>query len=190
MKYIGMLCLLTVGLTTVRAAPLPVLANPSFEEAGAAPDRASGWERWGQWFNREAEWNPVKSGRCIMAYHHFRIETADGSGIWQDVKNVRAGSRYRFSVWANADWSSAGQNASEVELRLESTVNGRQVTIQSKTYPLRDLAAGAEWCALSVAGTAAANNLRVLIVVYPAREGPRDGAVKFDDAQLVSAGSR
>ncbi len=187
MKHIA-LCVLLMTIA-VQAAPLPEIINPSFEDMGDAPDRARGWARWGDWFNRETDWSPVRSGASILAYHHFRVEKVDDSGVWQDLMDIRAGSRYSFTVWVNVDWSATGQNAETVELRMESTLLDRQVTVQSKSYAVRDLARGSEWSELSVAGTAAANNLRVLIVVYPAREGPRDGAVKFDDAQLSPANS-
>jgi hypothetical protein len=44
---------------------LSKLANPSFGDAGDTPDRAAGWNRWGDWFNREEGWTPVRSGSTM-----------------------------------------------------------------------------------------------------------------------------
>ena len=49
------------------------------------------------------------------------------------------------------------------------------------------LASGKEWTRLSVSGTANSPRLRVLMVISPAADGPRGGAVKLDDAMLVEA---
>ena len=167
------------------AATFPVCAdllqNPSFEEQGNASDLAAHWYRWGQWINREDGWNPTHSGKCMIGYHHWRIEDANDSGIWQDVAGVKTGQRYKFSVFAWFDKTDAP--ARQVELRLEATRNGQQVTIESAKFLPKDFPAG-QWHQLSVTGTTPEDNLRVLIVVTPSSAAPRGGAIKFDDASL------
>ncbi len=161
------------------------MVNPSFEDEGEQGDLAAGWLRWGDWMNREAAWTPVKDGSCIIGYHHWQIEKTDNSGLYQDMK-VTAGQPYTFTVYANADKPADAKTAENVELRLETTVNDQQSTVASKTYNLSDLATGSDWSKLQVSGTAPNDTLRVLIIVTPAKEGPRGGAVKFDDASLKS----
>ncbi len=162
------------------------LANPSFETQGTQTDLADGWSRWGDWINRETGWTPVKDGTCIIGYHHWQIEKSDNSGLWQDVK-VTPGQKYTFSVFANADKPTDEKpSADTVELRLETTVNGQQSTVASKTFKVADLLGGEEWSQLQVSGVAPNDTLRVLIVVNPASTGPRGGAVKFDLAALTT----
>lgn len=162
------------------------LRNPSFEKEGEAPDRAESWNRWGQWINRESGWSPVRSGDCLIGYHHWEIKDSNSSGIWQDIENVSPGRRYTFRVYANADVAARkAKDGGKVELRLESTVDGKQVTINSAEFPFESLAIGRKWSPLQVSGTAPNDTLRVLVVVHPAQDGPRDGAIKFDDATLT-----
>lgn len=178
--------LVVVGLLMMAAvAAQAQMVNSSFENAGQADDQAEGWLRWGDWMNRESGWTPVKDGVCIIGYHHWQIEKGDNSGLYQDMK-VEAGKNYTFSIYANADVSADSKNAESVELRLESTVNGTQATVSSKTYNLSDLATGADWSKLQVSGVAPNDSLRVLVIVNPSKESPRGGAVKFDAAELVA----
>lgn len=174
------MCLLAAINT--RAAEL---ANPSFEQPGQSPDQAAHWERWGSWINRETEWKPVKDGKAVLGYHHWKLENSERSGVWQDVAGVKAGERYTFSVQANRDAVKEGFfGAENIELRMESTFDGHQLTIQVQSYKVSDIASGGDWSTLRVTGTAATDSLRVMIAVYPAGQTPRDGAVKFDAAKL------
>ena len=161
------------------------LVNPSFENQGTQSDMAEGWSRWGDWMNRESAWMPVKDGACILGYHHWQIEKGDNSGLYQDTK-VEAGKNYTFSIYANSDKSADSQNAESIELRLETTVNGTQATVASKTYNLSDVATGNDWSKLQVSGVAPNDTMRVLVVINPAKEGPRGGAVKLDAAELTA----
>ena len=103
--------------------------------AGEAADRAVGWDRWGNWINRECDWSPVNDGTCLIGYHHYKIEDNADSGCFQNI-DVEPGRYYTFSVLANADQPGDGYNgAKEVELRLETTLHGQQATIASKKYP-------------------------------------------------------
>jgi hypothetical protein len=162
------------------------LVNSSFENKGPQDDQAEGWLRWGDWMNRESTWTPVKDGVYIIGYHHWQIEKSDNSGLYQDMK-VEAGKNYTFSIYANADVSADSKNAENVELRIESTVNGTQATVASKTYNLSDIATGTDWSKLQVSGVAPNDTLRVLVVINPAKEGPRGGALKFDAVELTAA---
>jgi hypothetical protein len=160
------------------------LVNPSFENEGTQADLAAGWSRWGDWINRETGWSPVKDGVCLLGYHHWQIEKPDNSGLYQDL-TVEAGKQYTFGIYGNGDPAKDGaKDVESIELRLESKVGDAQTTVASKTYLFKDLASGTEWSALRVSGTAPNTSLRVLVIVNPAKEGPRGGAVKFDLATL------
>ena len=164
-----------------------LLANGSFEQQGNASDVAANWNRWGSWMNRETAWKPTHSGSAEIGYHHWQITSNDTSGLWQDV-NVEAGKRYTFSIYAQHDVPADGQNdARTVELRMESVTDDGQVTLNSQDFDVEKLATGKEWMRLSLSGTADTARLRVLVVISPATEGMRGGAVKLDDATLVNA---
>lgn len=181
------------GLGTPDASPPTVhspdrrglLQNPSFESAGDAGDRAEQWDRWGEWFNRAQDWKPQRDGRCVLGYHHWQIESASDSGVYQDVIGMKAGTRCTFSIYANRDVPANRKHGPEsVELRIESRVGSRLLAVASQTYLARDIATAEGWSLLQVTGTVPADNARVLIVVTPSREGPRDAALKFDSANL------
>ena len=160
------------------------LRNPSFEEPGPEEDRAFAWERWGHWLNRECTWSPVRDGSCIIGYHHWRIEAAESSGLYQDVP-VRKGQHCVFAIDASLDPAQPGSKDPEhVEVRIEATLNGQQATVASRVYPIRVLARGEAWTTLRVSGVAPADVLRVLVIVQPAHEAPRGGALRFDSARL------
>jgi hypothetical protein len=162
-------------------AETSLLSNASFEDAGDQPDRAATWQRWGNWINREDSWTPTKSGQCVLGYHHWRIENADDSGVWQDVK-VEAGKTYRLVVPMLAD---PGENpVDSVTVALEATVDGRQVTLVDETARGIDLQTSTTWSGLSIQAVAPADTIRVLIRVRPKKDAPRGGAVKFDDVHL------
>lgn len=100
--YLAALEGLLLGAVAVGAEEL---RNTSFEEPPDSglgynwvSDRAVFWERWGGWFNRETSWSPVFSGQCLMAYHHWRIQGDDTSGIYQDIAEVTPGQPYVFSI--------------------------------------------------------------------------------------------
>ena len=83
-----------------------LLRNGSFEmveNAENASDRAQSWNRWGQWFNRQDNWQPKKDGECMLAYHHWKIESNDNSGVYQDVTGLSPGERVTFTVYALGD---------------------------------------------------------------------------------------
>ena len=178
--------IIIAALAAALSAGAQTLENPSFEMEGTQSDMAKGWSRWGDWINRETGWTPTKDGACIIGYHHWQIEKPDTSGLWQDLQ-VEAGKTYTFSVYANADKpTDASKTAENVELRLETTLDGAQSTIATKTYPYADLAGGTDWSLLSVSGMAPNTTMRVLIIVTPAKEGQRGAAIKFDAAELKS----
>ena len=41
------------------------------------------------------------------------------------------------------------------------------------------------WSPLSISGSSQTEGIRVLVVIKPRSEGPRNGAVKLDDAELA-----
>jgi len=161
-----------------------LLTNSSFETASEEHDQASGWSRWGPWINREDSWAPTHEGKALIGYHHWQVESADDSGLWQDV-TVTPGQTYQFTLFANRDDPGTGHGAESIELRLEASANDHQTTINTTTVKVADLAVGEKWSTLTVKGKATGTTLRVLIRVVPAKDGPRGGALKCDDATLV-----
>lgn len=185
MRCVKPMMIMVVFATMVAMSHAQTLKNASFEEAGTDMDLAAHWGRWGAWINRETDWTPVRNGTCIMGYHHWELENADNSGFYQDVEDIKAGRDYTFRVYANLDPAKDGAaNPTEIELRLESSLDGQQVTVNSEHYNLEDVATGEAWSPLTVSGHAANDTLRVLVIVYPSQGGPRGGAIKFDDASL------
>ena len=165
-----------------------LLQNSSFEvveDAEKAGDRAKGWSRWGQWFNREEKWEPRRDGNCLLGYHHWQIEKADNSGVYQDVAGLTPGARCTFGVYASRDVPDKDKKGPQsVEIRLESPFEGRLLTVASRTYRASDLASGNAWSYLQVTGAIPTDSARVLIIVNPSGEGPRDAALKFDQASF------
>ncbi len=172
-------------VTITGDAAAPKLVNPSFEDPGDSADRAAGWGRWGQWFNREDSWSPVRTGRCILGYHHWQIPDAKDSGVFQDVQGAVKGTSYTFGIYVNLDKAKdASQDALNIELRLESVIDGQPKTLASKVYKVADLKPD-EWEQLTVAGAPENDTLRVLVIVTPSPvDGTRGGAIRFDDASL------
>ncbi len=175
---------------TDAAAAENLLQNASFEmvkDPQNAADQAAAWNRWGQWLNRQEDWSPVRDGDAILAYHHWQIPSADNSGVWQDVEGLTVGQEYRLEVYANLDAGQAvGRSPASVELRLELLKpDGQTLTLATQTYKAADLATGQAWSRLHLTAPATGPKLRVLLVVNPAEDGPREGALKFDDLSLV-----
>lgn len=182
--------MMSVGIVSAKVTVLddtgsPKLVNPSFEDAGDAPDRAAGWSRWGDWINREEQWTPVRSGHCILGYHHWQITDANNSGVYQDVEHVVGGMNYTFGIYANLDKAKGpARDALTIELRLESIVAGQQQIVATKLYRVADLAPD-QWEKLTVSGAPVNDSLRVLVIITPSRQnGTRGGAIRFDDAFL------
>ena len=178
--FLGLLTVLTAS------ANAQTLQNPSFEDADTDGHSAANWRQWGDKLGRETAWAPTHSGTAMMGYHHWEVTSPENSGFYQDVPGVKAGQSFTFSIWVSSDKVTTGNTASQVELRLEGTLNGSQVTLASVSTDVKDLAAN-EWHQLNVTGTTTTDNLRVLVIVTPTGEVPRRGALKFDDATLVPA---
>lgn len=164
---------------------VPKVVNASFEDPGNTGDRAAGWERLGQWFNREDAWTPVRTGHCILGYHHWQIPDPKESSVFQDIQGAVDGTEYTFGIHVNLDKTrDTRHDAVSVELRLESTVDGHQKAISSKLYKVADLKPD-QWEKLSVTGVPVNDTLRVLVIVTPSpKNGTRGGALRFDDAFL------
>ena len=168
------------------SAGAEVLKNASFEEpvdAGLGynwvSDRAVHWERWGGWFNRETTWTPVINGQCMMAYHHWRIQGDETSGIYQDIGDVPAGQPYTFGIKIMRD---KGANADYVEVRLESYLGGQ--ALASKIFRMSEMKGG-KWMPVSITAIPPTKGIRVLVITKPGRAAQRKGAIKFDDASLM-----
>jgi hypothetical protein len=159
------------------------LLNGSFEEAeyflpNPYGDLAACWGRWGNWMNRETGWEPTHGGLGLMGYHHWEIQESAMSGFYQDVTNVPSGSPCVFGIYAFKD---PGTDAEFVELRLERA--GGFHTYASRMYPIIELRT--DWQRLWIKGTNDAPGVRVVVSVKPKQESGRNGALKFDDAELT-----
>ncbi|MCU0791754.1 MAG: hypothetical protein MUE42_02625 [Opitutaceae bacterium] len=175
---------LALPLLGARAAEsAPTLGNPSFEFAGDKPEDVPAWGVWGGGIDRVDTWTPTRSGAGMIGYKHWLIRDAGDSGLFQDAGGVEAGAGHEFSVWIFAD-EVQGRGFGGVELRLESGVDGKQVTLASNLVAGADIPVG-RWSRIAVRAVAPVDNLRVVIVFFPSVDGPRDGAVKIDDAQIV-----
>lgn len=176
------LALLCPSLSSAQASG-PALSNPSFEFGGEKPEEVPGWGVWGGGIDRVDTWTPVRSGQGMVAYKHWVILDNGDSGLFQDASSVEAGAKYEFSLWIYAD-AAKHNGFGGVELRLESGIDGRQVTVATNTVAGADIPVG-RWSRILVRGTAPVANLRAVIVFFPSLQEPRDGAVKIDDAQIV-----
>ncbi len=165
------------------AAAAAELQNASFEDPDnpddVLSDKALSWGRWGNWINRETGWTPTHSGNCLIGYHHFRIESPDDSGIYQDVSDIPEGKSCTFKVYALRD---PHTNIDKVEMRLEPCGGG--ATLASTNYLTKDFGEG-KWVQLSIGAVNPTKGIRALIIVTPDKNGERKGALKFDDAELV-----
>jgi hypothetical protein len=181
---IGLVLVMAFGLAVnAQAAGAIKLANASFEDPEQEVDNPYGdlaarWGRWGCWINRESEWRPTKQGSCLVGYHHWQVEDANTSGIYQDIAGTAAGSEIRFSIYASKDKDT---NVESIELRLEPYNGGD--SIASKVYSIEEIKKGG-WAKLEVAGKGTGEGIRVLVVVKPAADGERVGCIKFDEADL------
>lgn len=144
-------------------------------------DIAAHWGRWGHWMNREGYWAPTRTGESMIGYHHWQIEQAANSGLYQDITNVPPNSKCTFTVFAFKD---LGTDADSVEVRLEKC--GGFETISSNLYPVIGMDVG-RWLPLTVSGVNTSAGVRVLLVVNPKGVTGRNGCLKFDDAGLVVA---
>jgi hypothetical protein len=158
------------------------LLNPSFENPqdpnNPIQHLAAGWGTWGGWMNRETGWAPVRTGTCIVGYHHFRIGDTNSSGIFQDVSGVAEGSVCTFRIYACADHNTYPE---KVRLRIEPCGGGEPLAVRS--YAAGDIRIN-EWTELSVTATSVARGIRVTLEAVPKQVGDRDGALRFDDASL------
>jgi hypothetical protein len=187
-RFVTSLGIVGVGiLVAAGSVGAEILENPSFEIQGAQSDRAAGWDRWGDWMNRETGWTPTRDGSCLMSYHHWQIKGENNSGLYQDLKGIQPGKMYTFSIYANVDPAKQGEEmADSVEVRLETTLYGEQSTVASRKYRVKDLADGQNWSLIRLRTRVPNDVLRVVIVVTPSKNGSRGGAIKFDDAQLTA----
>ncbi len=177
-RLLLMLLALSLGPVVMAAE----LRNPSFEDAdpdadNVFEDRAEGWGRWGHWMNRETVWKPVRTGKAIIGYHHWEIPSDENSGFYQDVEGITAGKTITFTIYASKD---AKLNAEKVELRLEPLNGGDPIS--SAEFLDKDIKTG--WTQLSVDGVVEGEGVRVLVICYPKQGSGRDGALRFDDAEI------
>ena len=170
-------------VAVVASESLGQLLNGGFEEAETVlpnpyNDLASSWGRWGNWMNRETAWVPTHGGNCLMGYHHWEIQEPAMSGFYQDVTNISPGSTCVFGVYVYKD---PGTDAEFVELRIERA--GGFYAFEGRTYQMDELRSS--WQRLWIRATNDAPGVRVVAIVKPKQASGRNGALKFDDAELT-----
>jgi Cellulase (glycosyl hydrolase family 5) len=163
-----------------------LLANPSFEASQGQADIAQGWNRWGDWINREVDWTPTAEGSCLIGYHHWRIESPQDSGLWQDVSTT-PGKDYEFSIRLQAD--AHADAAQSVTIALECTVDGRQVVIAERSVPVVAIESTGAWSTLRLRAHSLTDSIRVVIRITPKQDAPRGGAIKLDHAKFIKVES-
>jgi hypothetical protein len=163
------------------------LKNPSFEAPADKKkphgELAADWGRWGAYLNREDAWDSPHNGKCMLAYHHWQILDNESSGVYQDVEKSDPNVAYEFSVYVFID---PDTNADNIELRIEKLWGNGPVA--AKKYYLGSIESKS-WKRINVEGVPAEPGLRATLVVTPAQNKARNGAVKFDDARLSKKGS-
>ena len=122
----------------------------------------------------------------MLAYHHWKIESNNNSGVYQDVTGLTPGERVTFTVYSLCDKPAHKKAGPEsVELRMESPSHDRLLRLATRTYVCDLIADQGAWSKLQLTATVPTETVRVLIVVNPSKETGREAAIKFDDASLV-----
>ncbi len=177
-----MLCFASIAFA-ITAQAQTLLKNRSFElpldPENWGCDQPASWIRWGSWLNRETSWTPTHGGKCLLGFHHWRLQGADNAGLYQDIRDAEPGQHYRFAIQA---WPDKKTNVDRIELHMYSYHGGSMLT--SRVYQVRKLK-GDQWNELELIGSTPANGLRVAVIVEPKRSGMRKGALKLDDASLT-----
>jgi glucan 1,3-beta-glucosidase len=175
---------------TVARARLEQGADESLPPSGEDEHRLAGDRPLANWSsleppaNRELTLTSARANSSEVTYNHAQVDSTDSSVLSQDV-NVEPGKRYLFSIFAQRIAPAAAKTeAHSIELRLQSVTEDGEVTLNSRTFQVRQLPTGKQWQRLSVSGTADAPRLRIEVVVTPSVDGPRDGSIKLHDAAL------
>jgi hypothetical protein len=112
-----------------------------------------------------------------VAVYQATLADLSGFGFRHEV-NAVAGERYALKV--RVARITANGNAARVELRIESTFDGRPVVVNAETF---DLPAKANENVWTLSGTAPATKLRIVVNVIPARRaGVKE--IQLKDVQL------
>ena len=160
-----------------------VLANASFEVGNGS--NASSWSIQGNNLGRETGWTPVRSGSSLLGYRHWQASSSQSSSASQVVTGLVTGERYELSMFANRDDVPGGTRLAEaVELVVESTGSPTRV-LDSIRFPVSQIETGSDFSRLRLEFGAIESSARVRLRVIPSAFGPRDGAVKFDDAVVA-----
>jgi glucan 1,3-beta-glucosidase len=157
-----------------------LLKNGSFEDAGTQEDLADGWTRDGVGFRRET--GAAHSGKADLGYQGGQ-NSPKSSGIWQEVP-ATPGGRYHFSVFVSRDGDAKSQDDTAIELRLEGTLDGRQVILNTTKTHVADVGTSGKWTELSVDGTSLSSSILAHILITRGKAALAAEAFKFDDAAL------
>ncbi|WOO43346.1 carbohydrate binding domain-containing protein [Rubellicoccus peritrichatus] len=161
------------------------LLNTSFEDMDIVSEKAEHWGVWGPALVRVVDWEPTADGMAMIGYKHWEIPfgTSETSGIFQDTQGIETGETYEFSVYVNADNPDWGMHPEKIELRLETTLDSKQVHLATREFEVRDLI-GDGWTRLSIESMASNEKLRALIIFHPSIDDNKGGALKIDKAQI------
>jgi hypothetical protein len=131
-----------------------------------------------------AKWNTWGTVELAPnATFDFAYVGAGDSGVWQDV-GVATGKPQRFIVNVSRADANLPRDAGFVELRLETTMAGKQIAIASREFDFASLESGDGASALSIDVTPAAPTLRLLIRIVP-RNDARPVSLRFSNARLL-----
>jgi glucan 1,3-beta-glucosidase len=149
-------------------SPAQLLINPSFAAA-------NGWNSWGDSMQHQAL-TSARTGQFALVCGR----TANPSGIWQNVK-VIAGQRYTLRIQAQRIPTT--HHAGTIELRLEGTEMGKQITLNSATFPIDALPEETKGVQLTLSATAINQTMRALVIYAPEGSGE---TLRINNAELVS----
>jgi hypothetical protein len=179
-----------IGITTTALcliAQLTIAAelkNASFEKADTHTAKPAHWGVWGEKLERVTGWSPKLDGEAMIAYKHWEIGSSHtaSSGIFQDAEQVVAGATYAFTIVGFADKPDWGNLDGRVEIRLEATIDGKQVYLDRETSAF-DKFLG-EWKKFTVRAKTPVDNIRAVVEFKPASSENKGGAFKIDLTDL------
>lgn len=171
-------------LSAVAIASGQTLENTSFETQGPSPSEIHAWGTWGKGIFRvdKSEWAPVHEGDAMLGFRHWESDTQETVGIFQDVKDITAGTLYQYSVMVYLDSPESGTLPSQIELRFESEIDGAMATVSKRIFDPKEIERD-KWIEINVVGTAPKDNLRVLLIITPSDDP--GGAIKFDNVKII-----
>lgn len=166
------------------ASGVNLLANAGFESGGST---ATSWAHSGAQLTRESGWTPRRSGNAILALRHWEATSGATQVASQTVSGLTPGAAYVFQAFVNHDRAGPGLvGASAVEVRVRTT--GSPSYVLEATRVDAGLISEAGWSVVSTRFRPTGSSVVVEIRCEPGASGPRDGALKIDDAGVYAEG--